>query len=236
MIKRFLRTEILIGNEAMERLKNATVAVFGIGGVGSFAIESLARAGIGHLILIDHDVVDETNINRQIHATTKTVGKLKTELMKARILEINPDATVETINEFYLPENGSEKFFKTQYDYVIDAIDTVAGKVGLVCECQRRGIKIISAMGAGNKLDPTQFKVADIYETRVDPLARIMRKKLKERGIKNLKVVYSTEQPRELTIDIKSAEPKKIVGSISYMPSIAGLMLAGEVIRELIKN
>ena len=193
--KKFLRTEILLGTAAMERLNGAIVAVFGVGGVGSFAVEALARSGIGHLVLIDHDVVDETNINRQLHATTKTIGQSKVELMKSRILEINPAAIVETIKEFYLPSDQSDKFFLHNYDYVIDAIDTITAKIDLVLECKRRGIKIISSMGAGNKLDPTKFKVADIFETSVDPIAKVMRKKLKDNGINNLKVVYSTETP-----------------------------------------
>ena len=235
---KFLRTEILIGAAAMERLKTSTVAVFGIGGVGSFAVEALARAGIGHLVLIDHDIVDVTNINRQIHATTKTVGKSKTELMKARILDINPAAVVDTVGDFYLPTNeaGTDKFFACDYDYVIDAIDTVTGKIGLVLECKRRGLKIISSMGAGNKLDPTQFKVGDIFSTSVDPIAKVMRKKLKEHGVDALKVVYSTEKPRELDSEALSRVPpsKKIIGSISFVPSVAGLILAGEVIKELV--
>ena len=234
---KFVRTEILLGTAAMERLKSSTVAVFGIGGVGSFAVEALARAGVGHLVLIDHDIVDVTNINRQIHATTKTVGKSKTKLMKARILDINPAAVVDTIDDFYLPTNeaGSDKFFVCDYDYVIDAIDTVTGKIGLVLECKRRGIKIISSMGAGNKLDPTQFKVGDIFSTSVDPIAKVMRKKLKEHGVNALKVVYSTEKPRELDSETLSKLPpsKKIIGSISFVPSVAGLILAGEVIKEL---
>ena len=234
---KFVRTEILLGTAAMERLKSSTVAVFGIGGVGSFAVEALTRAGIGHLVLIDHDVVDVTNINRQLHATTKTVGKSKTELMKARILDINPATTVDTIDDFYLPTNeaGTDKFFVCDYDYVIDAIDTVTGKIGLVLECKRRGINIISSMGAGNKLDPTQFKVGDIFSTSVDPIAKVMRKKLKEHGVDALKVVYSTEKPRELDSEALSKVPpsKKIIGSISFVPSVAGLILAGEVIKEL---
>ena len=234
---KFVRTEILLGTAAMERLKSSTVAVFGIGGVGSFAVEALARAGIGHLVLIDHDIVDVTNINRQLHATTKTIGKSKTELMKERIMYINPVAVVDTVDDFYLPTNkaGTDKFFVCDYDYVIDAIDTVTGKIGLVLECKRRGIKIISSMGAGNKLDPTQFKVDDIFATSVDPIAKVMRKKLKEHGIDALKVVYSTEKPRELDSGALSRVPpsKKIIGSISFVPSAAGLILAGEVIKEL---
>ncbi len=227
---KFIRTEILIGTAAMERLASATVAVFGVGGVGSFAVEALARAGIGHLVLIDKDIVDVTNINRQIHATTKVIGSSKTELMKQRILDINPTVIVDTIDDFYLPNNESDndKFFICDYDYVIDAIDTLTSKIDLVVECKRRQIKIISSMGAGNKLDPTRFKVADIFETNVDPIAKVMRKKLKEQGIDKLKVVYSTEPP----IKIPNSEPK-FIGSISFVPSVAGLILAGEVIKSI---
>ena len=232
---KFLRTEILIGTAAMERLRASTVAVFGIGGVGSFAVEALARAGIGHLVLIDHDVVDVTNINRQIHATTNTIGQSKTELMRSRIMDINPEAIVDTIDDFYLPNGSTDKYFICDYDYVIDAIDTITGKIGLVIECNQRGLKIISSMGAGNKLDPTQFKVADIYSTSVDPIAKVMRKKLKENNINSLKVVYSTEKPRELNQNIIEKLPptNKIIGSISFVPSVAGLILAGEVIKEI---
>ena len=236
MGNKFLRTEILLGTAAMERLNASTVAVFGVGGVGSFAVEALARAGVGHLVLIDHDVVDVTNINRQIHATTKTIGKSKTELMRSRILDINPEAIVDVIDDFYLPsDENNDKFFICKYDYVIDAIDTITGKIGLVVECNRRGIKIISSMGAGNKLDPTQFRVADIFSTSVDPIAKVMRKKLKEYGIDKLKVVYSTETPisiRNEELGIRN-EGLKIIGSISFVPSVAGLILAGEVIKDI---
>ena len=232
---KFVRTEILLGTAAMERVKSSTVAVFGIGGVGSFAVEALARAGVGHLVLIDHDVVDVTNINRQIHATTQTIGQSKTNLMKTRILEINPAAIVDTVDDFYLPSSDTSKYFICDYDYVIDAIDTITGKIGLVVECKRRNIKIISSMGAGNKLDPTQFRVADIFSTSVDPIAKVMRKKLKEEGIDALTVVYSTEKPREPDSETLSKVPpsKKIIGSVSFVPSVAGLILAGEVIKDI---
>ena len=228
---KFLRTEILLGTAAMERLKASIVAVFGIGGVGSFAVEALARAGIGHLVLIDHDVVDVTNINRQIHATTKTIGQSKINLMRSRILEINPKAIVDIIDGFYLPNEDSNKYFISNYDYVIDAIDTVTGKIGLVIECKKRNLKIISSMGAGNKLDPTQFKVADIYSTSVDPIAKVMRKKLKENGINELKVVYSTETPVKV-----SHSELKTIGSVSFVPSVAGLIIAGEVIKDIVSR
>ena len=225
---KFLRTKILLGTAAMERLQASTVAVFGIGGVGSFTVEALARAGVGHLVLIDHDIVDVTNINRQLHATTKTIGQSKTELMRSRILDINPNAIVDIIDGFYLPNEDTNKYFICNYDYVVDAIDTVTGKIGLVLECKYRGINIISSMGAGNKLDPTQFKVADIFSTSVDPIAKVMRKKLKENDITSLKVVYSTETPIKI-----NDSALKIIGSVSFVPSVAGLILAGEVIKEI---
>ena len=224
---RFQRLKILIGEENSSKLTSATVAVFGVGGVGSFAVEALARSGIGHLVLIDKDNIDETNINRQIHALSSTVGKSKVEVMRQRILDINPDAQVDTIQKFFLPAESVEDFFICQYDYVGDAIDTLTAKIFLVEECTRREIKIISSMGAGNKLDPTRFKVADIFQTSVDPVARIMRKKLKERGIKNLKVVWSDEPPRPV---------KDFIGSAAFVPSVAGLTLAGEVVRDLISG
>ena len=232
--ERFLRTELLLGEEGMRKLAASTVAVFGIGGVGSFVAEGLARAGIGHLVLVDHDVVAASNINRQLHALTGTVGRRKTDAMRERIFGIHPEACVDTIAEFYLPENA-EKFFGQHYDYVVDAIDTVTGKIDLVLQCRKRGIPIISSMGAGNKLHPEMFEVADIYKTSVDPLARVMRKKLKEHRIKHLKVVYSKECPlcpqesRERTVG-----NKRIPGSISFVPSVAGLILAGEVVRDLV--
>ena len=225
MDSRFQRLELLIGAENLSKLSAATVAIFGIGGVGSFAVEALARSGVGHLVLIDKDNIDATNINRQIHALGSTVGKSKVEVMRERISDINPAAQVETIQQFFLPAAQVEDFFICRYDYVIDAIDTMTAKIFLVEECTRRGLKIISSMGAGNKLDATRFKVADIYETSIDPVAKIMRKKLKERGIKNLKVVYSDEPPRPV---------KNVIGSAAFVPSVAGLILAGEVVKDLI--
>ena len=258
---KFYRTELLLGSTAMERLRSSTVAVFGVGGVGSFTVEALARTGLGHLILIDHDVVDVTNINRQLHATTKTLGQSKTALMKARVLDINPEARVDTIDEFYLPSDG-DKFFIDRYDCVVDATDTVSGKIGLAAECDRRGIPIVSSMGAGNKLDPTAFRAGDIFDTTVDPIARVMRKKLKELGIKKLRVVYSTETPKKISParptfgdkppysdsfskallseplkgDDASTVERKVIGSISFVPSVAGLILAGEVIKMLVSD
>ncbi len=229
----------------MERLRGATVAIFGVGGVGSFAAEALARAGIGHLVLVDNDTVCMTNINRQIHATTATIGKAKTLVMKERIEAINPEAEVTTLEGFFLPDNAAD-FFPVPYDYVIDAIDTVSGKIGLVLACRERGIPIISCMGAGNKLDPTKFKVMDISRTTVDPIARILRKKLKELHVPKLKVVCSTEKPLKITHSgcgsqcicppgsARNCDRRRSVpGSISFVPSVAGLILAGEVIRDL---
>lgn len=230
-MNRFQRTKLLLGEENFLKLANATVAIFGIGGVGSFTAEALARSGIGHLILIDKDNIDATNINRQIHALTSTVGRSKVEVMRERILEINPAAEVETVQKFYLPEENAENFFICKYDYVVDAIDTITAKINLVVECERRGIKIISSMGAGNKLNPMRFKVADIYQTSVDPVAKIMRKKLKALAIKSLKVVYSDEVPRKIdTGDLQG----KVIGSTAFVPSVAGLIIAAEVVKDLI--
>ena len=225
MDDRFQRLKLLIGAENFSKLSAATVAVFGVGGVGSFAVEALARSGVGRLILIDKDNIDVTNINRQIHALGSTVGKSKVEVMRERISDINPAAQVDTIQKFLLPAAPAEDFFICRYDYVIDAIDTMTAKIFLVEECTRRGLKVISSMGAGNKLDATRFKVADIFQTSVDPVAKVMRKKLKERGIKNLKVVYSDEPPRPV---------KNVIGSAAFVPSVAGLILAGEVVKDLI--
>lgn len=221
------RTELLLGAEGVARLAEARVAVIGLGGVGSFAVEALARAGVGHLLLADPDRVDVTNINRQLPATVKTVGQMKAEVVRAHVQEINPAAEVSLMTEAYLPETG-EKFFAGHYDYVVDACDTVAAKVDLALQCERRGVRLIASMGAGNKLDPTRFEVADIYETSVDPLARVLRRRLKTLGVRHLKVVYSREQPRKLL-----PEGEHAPGSISFVPSVAGLILAGEVIKDL---
>lgn len=243
---RFSRTTLLLGDAAMEKLAASTVAVFGVGGVGSYAAEGLARAGVGHIVLVDNDLICLTNINRQIHATTQTVGRKKTEAMRERILAINPRAVVDCIEEFYLPERA-ERFFAQHYDYVIDAIDTVTGKIHLVLACGERHIPIISSMGAGNKLDPTLFEVTDIYKTSVDPIARVMRKKLKEHHVKKLKVVYSKERPLSVRQSgcgencicppgaANNCEKRRAVpGSISFVPSVVGLILAGEVVRDLV--
>ena len=228
----FQRTRLLIGDENFSKLQKSTVAIFGIGGVGSFTVEALARAGVGHLILIDKDVIDVTNINRQIHALTSNVGKPKVEVMRERILNINPSARVDAIQKFYLTDEDAENFFICRYDYVIDAIDTLTAKINLVLECQRRNIPIVSSMGAGNKLDPARFKVDDIYKTSTDPVAKVMRKKLRELGIKNLKVVWSDEMPRKISVDTG----EKVIGSISFVPSVAGLILASEVVKDLIQG
>ena len=228
--KIFDRTRRLIGEENFSKLKSSTVAIFGVGGVGSFTVEALARSGVGHLILIDKDNVDATNINRQIHALNSTIGKSKVEIMRQRILDINPSAQVDSIQKFYLPNENADDFFICGYDYVVDAIDTITAKINLVVECQRRKIPLISSMGAGNKLDPTRFKVSDIYKTSVDPVAKVMRKKLHELGIENLKVVYSDEVPRKVD---KGNLNEKVIGSIAFVPSVAGLIIASEVVKDL---
>lgn len=227
MENRFSRTELLIGKEAIKKLNKSKVAVFGIGGVGSYVVEGLARAGIGNFILVDKDEVDITNINRQIIATTKTVGKSKVEVSKERILEINPEAKVKIYQEFFMPE--TEGILDDSIDYIVDAVDTVTAKIELVVRANKLNIPIISSMGTGNKLDPTAFEVADIYKTSVCPLAKVMRKELKARGVKKLKVVYSKEEP------IKQEE-RGVPASISFVPSVAGLIIAGEVIKDLSKG
>lgn len=236
MLNEFSRTELLIGAEGVERLKNARVAIFGVGGVGGHAMEALARSGIGTIDVIDDDTVSVTNINRQILATQKTVGKYKTDVAKERILEINPEAHIFTHKMFFLPENANQFEFK-QYDYIVDAIDTVSGKLSLAEQAQKAGVPIISSMGAGNKMDPTAFEVADIYETSVCPLAKVMRRELKKRGIKKLKVVYSKEKPlmpKESEEQMTSAR-RQIPGSVSFVPSVAGLIIAGEVVKDLLE-
>lgn len=249
------RTEILLGGDAVEGLGHKTVAVFGIGGVGGFAVEALARTGIGTLHLIDRDTVSETNLNRQIIALHSTVGRYKTEVMRERVLDINPLARVHVHNCFFLPENADEFDF-ADYDYVVDAVDTVAAKLEIVMRAKQAGVPVISCMGAGNKLDPAAFRVADLYETSVCPLAKVMRRELKKRGVHELKVVYSQEKPvagaetagqdsgektggqttgrndGEKTGD--GAHGRRTVGSVAYVPSVAGLIMAGEVIRDLV--
>ena len=232
MIDQFHRTELLIGADAMERLRASRVALFGVGGVGGYAAEALARSGIGTLDLIDNDTVSVTNLNRQIIALHSTVGQYKTEVAAARIRDICPDITVNVHNCFYLPETA-DQFDFSQYDFVIDAIDTVKGKIGIVMQAKEAGVPVISSMGAGNKLDPTAFRVADLYQTKVCPLARVMRYELKKRGVRSLKVVYSEEVPIQPAASDEVTQKRNVPGSVAFVPSVAGLIIAGEVIKEL---
>ncbi len=236
MSERFLRTEMLLGSDAMEGLKASHVAVFGVGGVGGYTAEALVRSGIGKLTLVDSDTVAESNINRQIIATTKTIGQYKTEAMKERALDINPEIQVVEHRCFFLPENAGEFDF-TQYDYVVDAVDTVTAKLCLVEAADKAGVPIISCMGAGNKLNPGAFEITDIYKTSVCPLAKVMRRECKQRGIKKLKVLYSKEEALKPQIEITLQEGRRATpGSVAFVPSVAGLMIAGEVIRDLTIN
>ncbi|MDD3402998.1 MAG: tRNA threonylcarbamoyladenosine dehydratase [Hespellia sp.] len=239
MLNQFSRTELLLGADAMKKLASARVAVFGIGGVGGHAVEALARSGIGTLDLIDNDDVSLTNVNRQIIATMETVGQDKVEVMKARILAINPDAVVHTHKCFYLPETQTEFDFKG-YDYVVDAIDTVTGKIALVMQAKEAGTPIISSMGMGNKLNPAEIEVADIYRTSICPLARVMRRELKARGITQLKVVYTREKPMEPNPaaaqecrELEGVSKRAVPGSTSFVPSVAGLIMASEIVKDL---
>ena len=248
MLNQFSRTQLLLGKEGMDALAGAKVAIFGIGGVGGYVVEALARSGVGSFVIVDDDKVCLTNINRQIIATRKTIGKYKVEVMRDRILEINPDAQVEMRQCFYLPENAHEFDF-SEYAYVVDAVDTVTAKIEIIMRAQAAGVPVISCMGAGNKLDPTQFHVADIYKTTMCPLAKVMRHELKKRGVKKLKVVYSTEKPvrplEDMSISCRShcvcppgtehkcTERRDIPGSVAFVPPVAGLILAGEVIKDL---
>ena len=225
MKEQFSRTELLIGKDGVEKLKKSKVAIFGLGGVGSYVVEGLARAGVGNFILVDNDIISETNINRQIIATYKTIGKPKIQIEKERILEINPNAKVKIFKEFFMPE--SPDFFDKNVSYIVDAIDTITAKIELVVRAKKMNKPIISCMGTGNKLDPTKFEVTDIYKTSVCPLAKVMRKELKNRKIDNLKVLYSKEEPIKLN-------NKQVPGSISFVPSVAGLIIAGEVIKDII--
>ncbi len=233
MSETFIRTELLLGEDGVAALQQAKVAIFGIGGVGGYVAEALARSGVGAFVLVDRDVVSISNINRQIIATTRTIGKPKAELMKERILDINPEASVEVYNCFFLPENAAEFDFAS-YSYVVDAVDTVTAKLEIVMCAKAARVPVISSMGAGNKLDPTRFEVADIYETSVCPLARVMRRELKKRGVDRLKVVYSREEaltPKRILSD----ESKRVIpGSVAFVPSVAGLILAGEVVKDLV--
>lgn len=237
MADQFSRTELLFGPEALNKFKNSRVAVFGIGGVGSYTVEALARSGIGTLDLIDNDRVSLTNINRQLYALHSTVGRYKTDVAKERIHDINPECRVNVYNTFYLPETAA-MFDFGNYDYVVDAIDTVTGKIGLVMQAQASGTRIICSMGAGNKLDASRFEVADIYSTSVCPLAKVMRRELKARGIKKLKVVYSKEAPIKPVIsgekyEEEGVQKRQIPGSAAFVPSVAGLIIAGEVLNDI---
>lgn len=235
MLNQFSRTELLFGKESMDKLKNTRIAVFGIGGVGSFTVEALARSGIGHFDLIDNDIISITNINRQIIATLTTVGKMKVDIMKQRILEINPEAVINVYKCFFLADNAKEFDF-SKFDYIVDAVDTVSAKIELVLRANEFNIPIISCMGAGNKLDPTRFEVDDIYKTSICPLAKVMRKELRSRGIERLKVVYSKEPAIKpiLSNENELTEKRQIPGSVSFVPSVAGLIIAGEVIKDLV--
>jgi tRNA A37 threonylcarbamoyladenosine dehydratase len=228
-----MRTQLLLGNEGMEKLKSSKVAVFGVGGVGSFTVEALARAGVGNLILIDHDEIDITNINRQIPALHSTVGESKVEIMKNRILDINPDINVVAHKKLY-NKDSSHELLSEKYDYVVDAIDMVSSKIDLIEKCYNKGINIISSMGMGNKLDPTKIEVSDIYKTHMCPLAKVMRRELKNRRIKKLKVVYSTEKPIKPVITISNDSKREVPGSISFVPSVGGLVIASVVVKDLV--
>ena len=248
MLNQFSRTQLLYGKEAMDKLAQSRVAVFGIGGVGGYTVEALVRSGIGAIDLIDDDKVCLTNINRQIVATRKTVGRYKVDVAAERIAEINPDAIVKTYKTFFTPETSAQFDF-SEYDYVVDAIDTVSGKIELVMKANEKGTPIISSMGAGNKLDPSAFEVSDIFKTSVCPLARVMRNELKKRGIKKLKVVYSKEKPLTPIDDMstscrtncicppgtarKSTQRRQVPGSNAFVPSVVGLIIAGEIINDL---
>ena len=235
MDEKFSRTEMLIGNDGMEKLSRAKVAVFGLGGVGGYAVEALARSGVGNFILVDFDKIDESNINRQLIATVNTIGRYKADLMKERILEINPDANVEVYREFYM-EDSEIDIIKEDLSYAVDCVDTIMAKIAIICKCDALNVPVISSMGTGNKLDPTMFEVADIYETTVCPLARIIKKDLRKRNIEKLKVVYSKEHPINTNDCAINQDRKfKVKGSVSFVPSVAGLIIAGEVIKDICK-
>ena len=241
MLNQFSRTELLLGKKAMEKLASCRVAVFGIGGVGGYTVEALVRSGVGAIDIIDNDKVSLTNINRQLYATHTTVGKYKVDVAAERIAEINPNAIVRTHKTFYTPETANQFDFN-EYDYVVDAIDTVTGKIALVLQAQQTSTPIISSMGAGNKLDPTAFEVADIFETSVCPLAKVMRKELLRRGVNSLKVVYSKEPPltpiEELAdncIEQENITKRQVPGSTAFVPSVVGLIIASEVIKDLVR-
>ena len=251
MLNQFSRTELLIGKDGEEKLKSAKVAVFGVGGVGSFVVEGLVRAGVGNIVIIDDDKICLTNLNRQIMATRKTIGKYKVDIMKDRILEINPDANVETYKEFYMPDSDT-KIITDDLSYVADCVDTVTAKIEIIMKCKEANVPVMSAMGTGNKLDPTRFEITDIYKTSICPLAKVMRKELRKRNVDSLKVIYSKEEP---IVPVSEAESScktncicppgtkrkcsirnQVPGSISFVPSVAGLMIAGEIIKDILKK
>ena len=251
MLNQFSRTELLIGKDGEEKLKSAKVAVFGVGGVGSFVVEGLVRAGVGNIVIIDDDKICLTNLNRQIMATRKTIGKYKVDIMKDRILEINPDANVETYKEFYMPDSDTN-IITDDLSYVADCVDTVTAKIEIIMKCKEANVPVMSAMGTGNKLDPTRFEITDIYKTSICPLAKVMRKELRKRNVDSLKVIYSKEEP---IIPVSEAESScktncicppgtkrkcsirnQVPGSISFVPSVAGLMIAGEIIKDILKK
>ncbi len=249
MLNQFSRTELLIGKEGIEKLKNSKVAIFGIGGVGSFVVEGLVRAGVENFVLIDDDKICLTNLNRQIIATRKTIGKYKADVAKERILEINPNANVEVYKEFYMPDSKTNIINK-ELSYVVDCVDTVTAKIGIIMQAKKENIPVISSMGTGNKLDPTKFEITDIYKTNICPLAKVMRKELRKRNIESLKVIYSEEEPIKPD-DTSSSSCKtncicppgtkrkctirnQVPGSISFVPSVAGLMIAGEIVKDII--
>lgn len=237
-LNQFSRTELLIGKQGLEKLYNAKIAIFGIGGVGSFVVEGLVRAGVQNFVLVDNDKISLTNLNRQLIATQKTIGKDKVEVAKERILDINPKAKVEVFKEFFLP-NSNTNIITKELTYVVDCIDTVTAKIEIVMQCKNLKIPIISAMGTGNKLNPLKLEVTDIYKTNVCPLAKVMRKELRKRNINELKVVYSTEEPIKPKLqnyEEKNVTKRQVPGSISFVPSVAGLIIAGEVVKEIIEK
>ncbi len=229
------RTELLFSPEEMERLNKATVCVFGVGGVGGYVCEALARTGVGHMVLVDNDTVSVSNINRQIIALHSTLGRYKVDVMQDRIKDINPEAEVTAKRMFFLPENA-DSFDFSRFSYVVDAVDTVSAKVAIIEKCKAAGVPVISSMGAGNKCDPSKFQVADIYKTEMDPLAKVMRNEMKKRRIKKLKVVFSTEKPMEVREKIVNENKKVTPGSLAFVPSAAGLLIASEVIKDIIKG
>ena len=233
MIDRFSRTRLLLGDEGVEKLQSSAVAIFGVGGVGGYVAEALARTGVGTMMIVDDDTVSLTNINRQLIALESTVGRKKVDVLRERLLDINPEINIVVRDEFFLPEN-SDTFDFSQFDYIVDAIDTVSGKIELVVKAERECTPIISSMGAGNKLDPTRFEVSDIYKTSVCPLARVMRTELRKRGVRKLKVVYSKEKAQKPLESEEKFSKRRTPGSLAFVPSVAGLIIAGEVVKDIV--